>query len=215
MYLQISLIIYSAIILPLRSTYCSLPYRYGGNKYFNGAKKGQFTCRYPFNYTTNDFYFIYTGLLHSASIIAIILTIIIMFKIKKLNKTSNEFSVSTIKKRNKERRMTRYVVLLAIVQLTRLIQDQLNFFEIKIYGYDESIRYINLGLKPFISILRMFINALSIIFISETLRDAVFKNLKLDIMYKKLFRENVIVPSSHNPNFKQNVNRETKKKIII
>uniref|UniRef100_A0A0N5CHB5 G_PROTEIN_RECEP_F1_2 domain-containing protein n=1 Tax=Strongyloides papillosus TaxID=174720 RepID=A0A0N5CHB5_STREA len=183
--------------------------------YFNGAKRGGFNCKYPFGYTYKEHHFILIALVHSASIIAIILTIIITCKIKKLNKTSNEFSVIATKKRNKEKRMTRYVVLLGIVQLIRLIQDQFYYIDIKINGYDESISHIMNSLDSFAGIFWIFLNAYSIISISKTLRDAVFKNLKLDIVCRKLFKENVIAPSSHNPNTIQNVNRGIKNKTLI
>uniref|UniRef100_A0A0N5CHB4 G_PROTEIN_RECEP_F1_2 domain-containing protein n=1 Tax=Strongyloides papillosus TaxID=174720 RepID=A0A0N5CHB4_STREA len=98
------------------------------------------------------------------------------------------------------------------MQLIRLIQDQFYYNEIKVNGYDESIRYIISGLRPFVSVSWMFINASSIILISKTLRDAVFKNLKLDIVYKKLFKEIVVV---QNSNIIQNMNHGTKKKIFI
>uniref|UniRef100_A0A0N5C3K3 G_PROTEIN_RECEP_F1_2 domain-containing protein n=1 Tax=Strongyloides papillosus TaxID=174720 RepID=A0A0N5C3K3_STREA len=183
--------------------------------YINGGKRGAFKCKYPFGYTRKEYYFIYVIMLHSMIVISIILTIIIIFKIKKLNKTSNEFSVNVVKKGGKEKRMTRYVVLLATIQLIRLIQDQCYYANIKINGYDESIRYISFGLKPFVCALWMFVNAVSIIFISKTLRDAVFKNLKLDIVYRKLFRKSKVEKIAYNSNIIQNINRGTKKKIII
>uniref|UniRef100_A0A0N5C3K0 7TM_GPCR_Srx domain-containing protein n=1 Tax=Strongyloides papillosus TaxID=174720 RepID=A0A0N5C3K0_STREA len=101
------------------------------------------------------------------------------------------------------------------MQLLRLIQDQLYWIDIKINGYDESLRYIIRGFDPFVSALWMFINAASIILISKTLRDAIFENLKFDVVYKKLFRKNIVVKISYNSNIIQNINRGTKKKIII
>uniref|UniRef100_A0A0K0F3B2 G-protein coupled receptors family 1 profile domain-containing protein n=1 Tax=Strongyloides venezuelensis TaxID=75913 RepID=A0A0K0F3B2_STRVS len=182
--------------------------------YSNGGKKGEFNCKYPFGFTAKEFLFINDALVNSAVVISLILTIIITCKIKKLNKTSNESSVIAVNKRNKEKRMTRYVIVLGIMQLIRLIQDQCYYINIKINGYDESIKHIINGLRPFVPILCIFLNALSIIFISKTLRDAVFKNLKLDIINRKLFKRNVVTPISHNSHTIQNMNRDTKKKII-
>uniref|UniRef100_A0A0K0F3B1 G_PROTEIN_RECEP_F1_2 domain-containing protein n=1 Tax=Strongyloides venezuelensis TaxID=75913 RepID=A0A0K0F3B1_STRVS len=204
--------------LPLLSkSYCSLPYDYNYEKemYFRAGKRGEFNCRYPFGYTRKEYHFMYIALVNSLTIISIILTIIITCKIKKISKTTSEFSVIAIKKRNKEKRMTRYVIIIGIMQLICLIQDQLYYIKIKINGYDESIRYIISGLRPFVGVSWMFINALSIIFISKTLRDSVFKNLKLDIIYRKLFKDNLVVPSSHSPNIKQNMNRGIKNRTVI
>uniref|UniRef100_A0A0K0F3B4 G_PROTEIN_RECEP_F1_2 domain-containing protein n=1 Tax=Strongyloides venezuelensis TaxID=75913 RepID=A0A0K0F3B4_STRVS len=203
----------NAILPLLGKIYCNLPYNYDHEKekYFKGGKRGDFTCRYPFNYTKKEYYFMHIALVHSITIISIILTIILTYKYKKVNKTTNKFSFDAIKKRKKEKCMTRYVLIIGIMQLIRLIQDQFYYNEIKINGYDESIRYITSGLRPFISVLWMFINASSIILISKTLRDAVFKNLKLDIVYKKLFKEIIVVQNSNI----QTLNPVTKKKIII
>uniref|UniRef100_A0A0K0F3B5 G_PROTEIN_RECEP_F1_2 domain-containing protein n=1 Tax=Strongyloides venezuelensis TaxID=75913 RepID=A0A0K0F3B5_STRVS len=183
--------------------------------YFNGAKKGRFICKYLFDYTYKEEHFILIALVHSLIVISIILTIMTIYKIKKLNKASNESSVIAVKKRNKEKRMTRYVLLLGIVQLIRLIEEHFYYIEIKINGYDESISYIMMGFDPFVGVFWIFLNAISIISISKTLRDAVFKNLKVDILYKKLFKENVVAPSSHNPNIIQSVNRGIKNKTLI
>uniref|UniRef100_A0A0K0F3A8 Serpentine receptor class gamma n=1 Tax=Strongyloides venezuelensis TaxID=75913 RepID=A0A0K0F3A8_STRVS len=216
-YLQMLVIVYSSILPLLSRPYCSLPYNFDYEKqmYFNGGKRGAFKCKYPFGYSRKEYYLIHVIMLHSIIVISIILTIIILFKIKKLNKITDEFSVNTVKKGAKEKRMTRYVVLLGIVQLIRLIQDHCYYANVKINGYDESIRYIVFGLKPFICALWMFVNAVSIIFISKTLKDAVFKNLKLDIAYMKLFSGNMVTSISYNPNIIQDMNHEKKKKIII
>uniref|UniRef100_A0A0K0F3A9 Serpentine receptor class gamma n=1 Tax=Strongyloides venezuelensis TaxID=75913 RepID=A0A0K0F3A9_STRVS len=216
-YFHVSLIAYSSILPLLNRPYCSLPYNFDYEKqmYFNGGKRGAFKCKYPFGYTRKEYYFIHVLMLHSTIVISIILTITILFKIKKLNKATDEFFVNTVKNGAKEKRMTRYIVLLGIVQLIRLIHDQCYYANIKINGYDESIRYINFGLRPFIRALWMFVNAVSIIFISKTLRDDVFKNLKLDIAYRKLFRGNAVTSISYNSNITQNINQGTKKKIII
>uniref|UniRef100_A0A0K0F3A0 G_PROTEIN_RECEP_F1_2 domain-containing protein n=1 Tax=Strongyloides venezuelensis TaxID=75913 RepID=A0A0K0F3A0_STRVS len=183
--------------------------------YSNGGNSGSFSCKYPSGSSEKMYRLIYAVFVHSVIVISLLVTIIITFKIKKINKTSIEFSVNAIKKRNKEKLMTQYIIVLGIMQLIRIIQDQFYYIDIKINGYDESIRYIIRGFDPFVSVLWMFVNAASIILISKTLREAIFENLKLDIAYKKLFRKNVVVPSSHNAKIIQNINRGTKKQIIL
>uniref|UniRef100_A0A0K0F3B0 G_PROTEIN_RECEP_F1_2 domain-containing protein n=1 Tax=Strongyloides venezuelensis TaxID=75913 RepID=A0A0K0F3B0_STRVS len=216
-YFQVSVVIYSSIVPLISKIYCRLPYDYNYSKqmYYTGDKRGEFNCRYPFGYTEKEYHFIYIALVHSVVVISMILTLIIKYKIKKLNETSNEFSVNPIKNSNKEKRMTRYVIILGIMQLIRLIQDQFYYIDIKINGYDESIKYIILGFRPFVNVLWMFVNAVSIIFISKNLRDSVFKNLKLDTPYRKLFMENVVTPISYNLNNIQNMNRGTKTRTVI
>uniref|UniRef100_A0A0K0F398 G_PROTEIN_RECEP_F1_2 domain-containing protein n=1 Tax=Strongyloides venezuelensis TaxID=75913 RepID=A0A0K0F398_STRVS len=200
----------------LSPIYCSLPYNFDyGSMYYSDGKTGRFKCIYLFDCAEKKHFLIYTSLMHSVVVISMIFTIIITCKIKQISKTSDKFFATSIKKRNKEKRMTYYLIVLGILPFFLLIQDYFFYIDTRINGYDESIRYILVGFDPIICILWILIRGLSIISLSKILRDAVCKTLKLDIAYKKLFRKNVVAPSSQNLNIIQNTDHGTKKKIII
>uniref|UniRef100_A0A0N5C3J9 G_PROTEIN_RECEP_F1_2 domain-containing protein n=1 Tax=Strongyloides papillosus TaxID=174720 RepID=A0A0N5C3J9_STREA len=134
-------------------------------------------------------YYLLVFLVHSLIITSIILTIAVKYKLRKLNNCNSSVNLRDDKKKKAEYRMTHYVTVLTFLQLCRILEDQMYYIPVKFGGHDESIYQIANAVNPFISVLWIFINSLSLIIISKTLREAIIRTFKLRVMFRKLFRK--------------------------
>uniref|UniRef100_A0A0K0F397 G_PROTEIN_RECEP_F1_2 domain-containing protein n=1 Tax=Strongyloides venezuelensis TaxID=75913 RepID=A0A0K0F397_STRVS len=189
LYFQIFVVSYAIVITLLQSIYCHLPYYYydGSELYCNDCILGGLNCEYIFNMGSEKYYYLLIITVQSLIITSIVITVAVKYKLRKLNSHNSSINIRDDKKKKAEYRMTHYVTVLTILQIFRILEDQMYYIPMKIGGYDESIYHIANAVNPFISVLWIFINSLSLIIISKTLREAIIRTFKLKWMFKKLF----------------------------
>ncbi|CEF61328.1 GPCR, rhodopsin-like, 7TM domain and 7TM GPCR,serpentine receptor class v (Srv) family-containing protein [Strongyloides ratti] len=103
-YFQTIVVFYSIGLTSFKRIYCIFPYKYWDNsvEYTRGEILGGFTCSNIFNLSVNNYYYIMIIFVHSLIIISIILTISVLYKIKKVRIIKSTVHSDNLNKEKRE-----------------------------------------------------------------------------------------------------------------